>query len=83
MHSLSCFVVGHALDEMGLAAEPGEPSAAAARQRELLESGAYPSLATAAAKAADAAPGDSFDLGLEAPLCGLGVERKLPLSPGR
>ena len=71
VHSLSCFVVGHALDELGLAAEPGEPSAAAARQRELLESGAYPSLATVAGEAADAGPDDSFELGLEALLRGL------------
>jgi TetR/AcrR family tetracycline transcriptional repressor len=71
VHSLSCFVVGHALDELGLAAEPGESSAAAARQRELLESGAYPSLATAASAAVDASPEDSFELGLEALLRGL------------
>ena len=71
VHSLSCFVVGHALDELGVAGDPGEPAAAAARQRELLDSGAYPSLATAASDAAAAGAEESFDLGLAALLRGL------------
>jgi TetR/AcrR family transcriptional regulator, tetracycline repressor protein len=80
VHSLSCFVVGHALDELGLAADAGEPAAAAARQRELLDSGAYPSLATAASAAGEAGPEESFDLGLAALLRGLS---KIDLSEPR
>jgi TetR/AcrR family transcriptional regulator, tetracycline repressor protein len=70
VHALSCFVVGHALDELGLGADAGEPGAAA-RQRELVASGAYPTLARAATEAADAGPEDSFELGLAALLRGL------------
>jgi AcrR family transcriptional regulator len=67
VHSLSCFVVGHALDELG----PATDAAAAARQRELLASGAYASLADAISEAADAGPEESFELGLAALLRGL------------
>jgi AcrR family transcriptional regulator len=70
VHALSCFVVGHALDELGLAADAGEP-AAAGRQRELVGSGAYPSLASAATEAAGAGSEESFELGLAALLRGL------------
>jgi AcrR family transcriptional regulator len=60
VHAVSCFVVGHALDESG--AE--DAAEAAVTQAALLES--YPSLARAAAASATLTPDDTFEAGLAA-----------------
>lgn len=71
LHAASVFVVGHALDESGA----GDNAEAAAAQRVMLESGAYPNLAAVASAGGSVTPDDTFEAGLAALIAGF--ERRL------
>ena len=73
VHTASCLVVGHALDESGLAVAASEELSVAdvaAMQRRGLETGEYPNLAAAAPAADGLAADDSFEAGLAALIAG-------------
>jgi TetR/AcrR family transcriptional regulator, tetracycline repressor protein len=75
VHAASCFVVGHALDESGLGVgEEISIAETAAAQQQLLESGDYPNLATAALAGEEIGADDTFETGLAALLSGLAPE---------
>jgi Tetracyclin repressor-like, C-terminal domain len=73
VHTTSCLVVGHALDESGFAVAAGEEHSEAeiaAMQQRGLETGEYPNLAAAAPAVERLAAGDSFEAGLAALIAG-------------
>jgi TetR/AcrR family transcriptional regulator, tetracycline repressor protein len=73
VHTASCLVVGHALDESGLAVAASEELSVAdvaAMQQRGLETGEYPNLAAAAPAADGLAADDSFEAGLAALIAG-------------